>query len=93
MEDIHVSGWVYGQYVASSIASNFSKRHKYPKEPYFLAHQHNEEEGVPMTDADRFAAWAAAFNAGHKDFKKADGKNESEVNDLPASVSDPDITE
>lgn len=74
IENAHMNGWVYGQYFASSISANFSKSHKYPEKPYFIAHQHDDEEAYVMTDADRFAAWAEAFNAGHNEYDVIDAE-------------------
>lgn len=69
-----MNGWVYGQYFASSIGVNFSKRAKYPEKPYYIANYDDDEETYVMTDADRFAAWAEAFNAGHKEYDVIDAE-------------------
>ena len=64
--DIHLAGWIYGQYIASSIGSNFSKRSKYPSQPYYINDHHedaDDEEVYVMTDAERFEAFATVFNA------------------------------
>lgn len=84
-----MNGWVYGQYFASSIGVNFSKRAKYPEKPYFMVHHDGDEETYVMTDADRFAAWAEAFNAGHKEYDVID----AEVVNVGEDTKAIDITE
>ena len=79
-ENSHYNGWVYGQYMAASIAANFSKR-KYPKQPYYmmdLGVGNDEEEARPLTDAERFQMFALQFNADHKSLPTIEAK-ESEV--------------
>lgn len=62
--DIHLTGWVYGQYIASSIGANLSKRAKYPAQPYYINdHSTDDEETYVMTDAERFEAFANVFNS------------------------------
>ena len=68
-EDSHFDGWVFGQYIAASIGANFSKRTKYPKEPYFMMRTEDDAEAHVLTDAERFAMWAMSFNANHKELK------------------------
>lgn len=74
-EDAHFDGWVHGQYVGAAIGANFSKRAKYPHEPFYqmVIEDDSEEERYVMTDADRFEAWALTFNAGHKNLDVVDG--------------------
>ena len=72
-EDFHLGGWVFGQYFASAIGANFSKRAKYPKEPYYMMKMYDDEDEVHvLTDAERFAMFAATFNADHKHLKQPD---------------------
>lgn len=77
-EDTHFDGWVFGQYFASAIGANFSKRHKYPNHPYFSMNMggvnEESEEARPMTDAERFQIWAIAYNASRKDLDVVDAK-------------------
>ena len=75
-EDVHFDGWIHGQYVGAAIGANFSKRAKYPREPFYqmAIEGESEEDGYVMTDADRFEAWALAFNAGHKNLSVIDGE-------------------
>ena len=48
-----------GQYFRDAIASCFSKSAKYPKEPYGTQ---REENTKPLTDAEKFAIFAAQLN-------------------------------
>lgn len=50
--------WLTGRYVAEAISSCFSKKHKYPSEPYTTEH----EEVKPLSDAERFEAYAISYN-------------------------------
>ena len=58
------NAWLQGLYVANAIGSCFGKNKKYPKQPLDLG---IEPKTDTMTDADKFSAWASAFN---KKFKK-----------------------
>ncbi len=77
-EDAHFDGWVFGQYFASAISANFSKRHKYPNHPFYSMNmegvEEESEEARPMTDAERFQAWAISFNATHKSLDVVDAE-------------------
>lgn len=61
--DLSKAGWVHGYYVRAAIGSSFSKKFKYPEDPYFQKPrtEPSEDEHV-FTDADNFMAFAAAFN-------------------------------
>ena len=85
-EDAHFDGWVHGQYVGAAIGANFSKRAKYPHEPFYqmVIEDDSEEERYVMTDADRFEAWSLAFNAGHKNLSVID----VDVKDVTAERSE-----
>lgn len=63
-EEMSDAGWTNGLYVGRAIGSCFSKGSKYPDEPLELwsAGENVEELSEPITDADRFAGFAAAFN-------------------------------
>ena len=50
-EDTHFDGWVFGQYIAASIGANFSKKTKYPKQPYYTMQiEDDTEEEVYVLD-------------------------------------------
>lgn len=73
-EDTHFDGWVFGQYIASSIGANFSKKAKYPSQPYYtmdMSDTDDDSEAYVLTDVDRFKMFALAFNAEHRDLKPA----------------------
>lgn len=81
-------GWINGIYVRDAIGSNFSKHYKYPGEPIAIFTdmiEHSEDE-QPFTDADRFMAFAAAFNKQFGD-KKDTASEEADVED-PDSPAD-----
>ena len=62
--------WVLGRYTCEAIATCFGKHHKYPKEPFGMKERVSDsdgEESEAFTDADRFGAFAAVYNA-HKGF-------------------------
>jgi hypothetical protein len=61
-KQINYTAWLNGMYVASAISACFSKNSKYPEKPYEAK---KEEEN--WTHAERFGAWAIAFNNAHKD--------------------------
>lgn len=71
VRNIDFVAWTNGQYVAMAIAACLSKKHKYPDKPNTLKYD-EESKSRRMTDAERFWAWAQAFNANMK-------SNESEV--------------
>lgn len=57
-------GWTNGRYVAIAIGTSFSKGKRYPNEPYEvfdMTREHTAEQ-QEFTDADRFWAFAQAFN-------------------------------
>ena len=71
------NGWVNGVYVGRSIASCFPKGKSYPSEPIdFWGIREPEEDAEPLTDADRFGAFAAMFN---KQYESKEQKPESAV--------------
>lgn len=61
--------WMSGLYVARAIAANFGKGKKYPEKPIEFYQKDSEghlvqtEEDKARMDAERFEAWAIAFNA------------------------------
>lgn len=75
-QDKDEEGWLSGQYVARAIAACFSgKSNSYPRKPSVYkigrgyseaqdddAEEVEEIEEKPMSDAERFAAWAISFN-------------------------------
>lgn len=72
-EDTHFDGWVFGQYIAASIGANFSKKTKYPLQPYYMMQTEDdtEEEAYVLDDVERFKIFAMTFNAEHKNLKPA----------------------
>lgn len=77
-DDISENGWTNGLYVARAIGTCLSKNKKYPQTPLKL-YQSAEDEVV--SDAERFQAWAIAFNASYDRKSKAEeGNVESEPN-------------
>lgn len=84
-------GWLSGQYVARAIAACFSgKSNSYPRKPsiYKTGKSFNtvpeddieevaeQEESTPMSDAERFAAWAISFNKAKFGINPLSGKAE-----------------
>lgn len=68
---VSTSGWVYGRYVLEAIGSSFSKRAKYPAEPYGKPVEvQPDEESHTFNDADRFFVFAEAFNKSFESKKK-----------------------
>lgn len=58
-------GWVNGLYVSRAIGGVLPKGRKYPDTPIELYSFHeaqDDEEVQPLTDVDRFAAFATMFN-------------------------------
>ena len=72
-EDTHFDGWVYGQYIASSIGASFSKKAKYPSQPYYTMEMEDEDDAevYVLSDVERFKMFALTFNAEHRDLKPA----------------------
>lgn len=70
--DLSKAGWVHGYYVTSAIGACFSKKNKYPEEPYFREPVRVDpgEEVHEFNDADRFLVFAAQFNKAFKDKEK-----------------------
>ena len=68
IRDRSALGWAVGIYSAKAVGGSFSRKVKYPDKPLTLVA--DDIEGKPMTDAERFAAWAEAFNAGMRGRKK-----------------------
>lgn len=59
--------WLNGQYVLAAVAAAFGgKKYQYPTEPFTLTQRRDEEEDARQIAADRFAAFAMAFNEGFK---------------------------
>ena len=57
-------GWANGLYVGRAVSACFPKGKAYPSEPLKLYSSAEENEtAAPITDADRFSGFAAAFNA------------------------------
>ena len=68
--------WRIGSYVLAAIASAFDgKRHPYPKEPESVTlqreRQENEQKKRDKFAADKFLAWANAYNV--QNFKPEGG--------------------
>lgn len=65
-ERTSANGWVNGLYVSRAIDGAFPKGRRYPDRPLVLfgdqAEDLDDEETKPMTDAERFAAFAMVFN-------------------------------
>ncbi len=62
IRDRSALGWVAGIYSARAVGGSLSRKVKYPDKPLTLVA--DDIQGKPMTDAERFGAWAEAFNAG-----------------------------
>ena len=62
IRDRSADGWVLGLYNVKAVGANFSKRAQYPQKPLSLVA--DDVKGEPISDADRFGAWAEMFNAG-----------------------------
>ena len=62
IRDRSADGWVLGLYNARAVGANFSKKVQYPQKPLSLVA--DDVKGEPISDADRFSAWAEMFNAG-----------------------------
>lgn len=78
IRDRSALGWVAGIYSARAVGGSLSRKVKYPDKPLTLVA--DDIKGKPMTDAERFAAWAEAFNAGMR------GRKKEEVPALPETV-------
>lgn len=66
-DDQDYEAWLHGQYVLAAIGAAIDgKKCPYPTEPYSIMQRRDEEEEAKQTAADRFAAFAMAFNAGFK---------------------------
>ena len=84
-QDMHNVGWVNGRYIAQAISACFAKGKRYPDEPddiisHFRSTEDDDDESVhPMTDADRFGAWAAMFNKQFEMKHNSDTQNEQTV--------------
>jgi len=59
---MNYSSWLIGRYVCASISACFGRGRKYPEEP-FKRRDEEDENGYVLTDADRFKAFALAYNA------------------------------
>lgn len=55
-----------GLYVRLAVASCFNRNVEYPEIPFEMKDIQQDSGGQTMTDADRFAAFAAAHNAQRK---------------------------
>lgn len=61
--ELSKTGWVHGKYVSMAIGASFSKKVKYPSEPYgYREDTTPDEEKHIFTDADRFFVFATEFN-------------------------------
>ena len=81
-------GWTNGQYVAIAIGTSFSKGKRYPNEPYEvfdMTREHTAEQ-QEFTDADRFWAFAQAFN------KKSETAETVEITGKPEAADAVEIT-
>ena len=57
------NAWMYGMYNARAIGACLSKNSRYPDKPEGLVERNDEgEPAYQITDADRFAGFAAQFN-------------------------------
>lgn len=67
--------WLSGQYVLAAIGSAIDgKKSPYPSEPFTVAQrriEHEEQVTANRAAADKFAAFAMAFNAGFKKRQEA----------------------
>lgn len=64
--------WLSGQYVHAAICAAFEgKKSPYPTEPSSVAHRREEQAEANQIAADRFAAFAMAFNAGFRKRQEA----------------------
>lgn len=80
-DDDSERGWINGSYVARAIGAAMSKRNKYPNEPIKFYEPETNDEGEPLTDADRFNAFAAAFNAANAGrFKTQPSDRNTDIN-------------
>lgn len=72
-EDTHFGGWVFGQYIGSSIGASFSKKAKYPTKPFYTMDMDNEDDSevYVLSDVERFKMFALTFNAEHRNLKPA----------------------
>lgn len=64
--------WLSGQYVLAAIGSAIDgKKAPYPTEPFTVAQRREEQAEANQIAADKFAAFAMAFNAGFKKRQEA----------------------
>lgn len=64
--------WLSGQYVLAAIGSAIDgKKSPYPSEPFTIAQRREEQAKETQIAADKFAAFAMAFNAGFKKRQEA----------------------
>ena len=61
---MNYDAWLHGLYFSHSINANFGKNGKYPEKPIELG---SKKESNPLSDSERFGAWAIAFNNSHGD--------------------------
>lgn len=67
----HLASHQSGLYVRLAVASCFSKNNRYPEVPLGMEENvHEDSECQAMSDADRFAAFAAAHRAAIKKKRK-----------------------
>ena len=71
-DNIRIASHQTGLYVRLAVASLFDSNVEYPKVPFGMEDKFQQEDsgGQTMTDADRFAAFAAAHNAQRKQKKE-----------------------
>lgn len=91
IRDRSALGWAVGIYSAKAVGGSFSRKIKYPDKPLTLVA--DDIEGKPMTDAERFAAWAEAFNAGMRGRKKEEPLALPETVEVEEPLALPEIVE
>lgn len=91
IRDRSALGWAVGIYSAKAVGGSFSRKVKYPDKPLTLVA--DDIEGKPMTDAERFAAWAEAFNAGMRGRKKEETPALPETAEAKEPLALPEIVE
>lgn len=85
MGEYSTAGWANGLYVARVIGSLGKGGESYPESPLDLIDHGSdeEEETYTFTDADKFGAWAAAFNKQFEGRRDATVPAEGETADTP----------
>ena len=71
-DDEDYRAWLHGQYILSAIgAAVDGKKCPYPTEPFSVAQRREEQEEASQYAADRFKAFAMAFNEGFRKRQEA----------------------